>query len=361
MRVFLVVASCHPDYGGPAFLVTRLARELQEHGIQVFLWAPDGSAVTTPLLPASSKVERLNYGLRRALQAAQKVDVIHDNGIWLPHSYHLARYASRTGIPRIVSIHGMLDPWCLRHKRLKKALAWFWYQKSSLKNARVHHVTSEMEAIHVAKFRLGVRIATIPIGVDLEGLQTGNPSRNRLGGGVRTAVYLGRISPVKGLPMLVKAWDIVRPSGWRLRIAGPDECGHRGEIEGLIRAYGLGESVSISGPLQGIAKRAFLSDADLFILPSHSESFGLAIAEALGHHLPVLTTTAAPWAVLDAEACGWSVQPSVQALAKGLLQATSQDIETLSIMGTRGHQWVENNLRWGKIAKMFVTEYQKFH
>ena len=77
---------------------------------------------------------------------------------------------------------------------------------------------------------------------------------------------------------------------------------------------------------------AFL-DADLFVLPTHSESFGMVVAEALAHGLPVLTTTAAPWSILRERGCGWWVDATVDGIAEGLRQATSLDSETLRVDG----------------------------
>ena len=120
--------------------------------------------------------------------------------------------------------------------------------------------------------------------------------------------------------MLVKAWAQARPKGWNLWIAGPDEAGHRLEVEHAISAAGLTEIISFLGPLEGRAKQAAFCNADLFVLPSHSESFGMVIAEALAHRLPVLTTTATPWPMLRDYDCGWYVDRQSPALRKGYVR-----------------------------------------
>jgi glycosyltransferase involved in cell wall biosynthesis len=158
--------------------------------------------------------------------------------------------------------------------------------------------------------------------------------------------------------MLVEAWARVRPRGWKLRIAGPDEAGHRLQVEQSISAAGLGEIVSFLGPLEGQAKQAAFSDADLFVLPSHSESFGMVIAEALAHGLPVLTTTATPWPTLRDHDCGWCVDPSVAGLTEGLRQATSCGSETLRAMGERGQTFVAKEFGWARIATQFLEIYE---
>jgi glycosyltransferase involved in cell wall biosynthesis len=328
---------------------------LTEAGIEVGLWAPDQSAAITPLLPTQSPVQRLTGSASEALDSFGPPDVLHDNGMWLRHNHRLAQLAAKRGIPRIVSMRGMLEPWAINHKRLKKRLAWSLYQQRDLKQARCHHTTAEAEAANVRRLGLGVPVRVIPNGVEVPRLD-GN-TRSAHSGKQRTALFLGRIYPVKGLPMLVEAWARVRPAGWRLQIAGPDEAGHRAEIERVASAAGLNEIISFLGPLDGEAKQSALLSADLFVLPTHSESFGVVVGEALGWGLPVLTTTAAPWPMLLERGCGWRVDPTVDGLADGLRQATALDSKTLHAMGAKGRELVEAEFRWDHVAKQFAMLY----
>lgn len=291
-----------------------------------------------------------------ALERFGKADVIHDNGIWLCHNHRLAGIAAVSGVPRVVSTRGMLEPWAMNHKWAKKRLAWWLYQRRDLRRAACHHATAETEAAGVRHLGLGVPVRVIPNGVD--------PARGGsrlIGAGddrTKTALFLGRIYPVKGLPMLVDAWARVRPDGWNLRIAGPDEAGHRIEVEKAVATAGLDDAISFSGPLDGDKKEAALSRADLFILPSHSESFGMAVGEALAHSLPVLTTTAVPWPMLRASGCGWCVEPTVDGIAEGLRRATSLDLSALRAMGAKGRALVAAEFGWDLVAQQFVRLYE---
>jgi glycosyltransferase involved in cell wall biosynthesis len=171
-------------------------------------------------------------------------------------------------------------------------------------------------------------------------------------------VFLGRIYPVKGLPMLVEAWARVRPVNWSLVIAGPDEAGHRREVEAAVAASALGDVVSFPGAVAGEAKAQLLDAAELFVLPSHSESFGMALAEALAHATPVLTTTAVPWPSLETRQCGWRAAPTIEGLAEGLRIATAQSPETLRAMGAAGRELVESEYGWPRIANEFIALYE---
>jgi glycosyltransferase involved in cell wall biosynthesis len=257
----------------------------------------------------------------------------------------------------------MLEPWALSHKRLKKKIAWWLYQKRDLKLARCHVATGEAEARSLRRLGLEVPIATVPNGVDVPeercckvGLESLKAVRN---GRRRTALFLGRIYPIKGLPMLIEAWARVRPEGWLLRIAGPDEAGHQKQVQRAVSTAGLGESVSFVGPIDPQMKTAAFFDADLFVLPTHSESFGMAVAEALAHGMPVLTTTAAPWQILRDRGCGWWVDATIDGIAEGLQQATSLDPETLRAMGAKGRAFVVAEFGWKRIANLMLSTYEE--
>lgn len=357
MRVLITATSCRPHYGGPAFFIANLASTLAEAGARVSLWAADGSAPESPLLN-SDKVTRLDGPIQTLVDAMNDADVVHDHGIWLRHNHKISVLATQMDLARLVTTHGMLDPWCFEHKGLKKKLAWKIYQKNDLRQTSLLHATSDVEAANLEALDLGVPISIIPIGVDIpDGVSSRSHSEIRCP--ERVAVYLGRLHPVKGLPMLIEAWHRVRPSCWRLEIAGPDVASHRQSLEEAVSLAGLDNTISFVGPKSGTAKQSFLLDADLFILPSHSESFGLAIAEALAHGVPVLTTTAAPWSRLEELRCGWSVPPTVDALAHALRNATAKPQESLQEMGMRGRDWVKQNLGWGQIAAMFLDRYDE--
>lgn len=352
VRVFLAGTSLVRAYGGPAYSVSRLAVALAQAGVDVGLWAPDQSAATTPFLPAASAVQRLTGTEAVALDQFGKTDVLHDNGIWMAHNHKLAQLAARRGLPRMVSTRGMLEPWAVNHKRMKKRIAWMLYQQRDLTRARGLHATAETEADNLERLRLGIPLHVIPNGVDLPQTVTGHATNE-----LRTALFLGRIYPVKGLPMLIEAWERVRPTGWVLKIAGPEESGHRTLLEKQVSATNLGGNISFLGELDGQAKGAALFSADLLVLPTHSESFGMAVAEALAHGLPVLTTTGAPWPMLEQCDCGWRVAPTVDGIAEGLRQATSSDAGTLRAMGDRGRKLVAMEYAWEKVANQFVSLY----
>ncbi len=358
VKVLLTGTSLLPDYGGPAFSVTRLATALAEAGAEVGLWASDQSAAVTPLLPSESSVQRLAGTEAEALECFGRPNILHDNGIWLAHNHRLAVLAEKRAIPRVVSTRGMLEPWALSHKRFKKRLAWRLYQRSDLIQAQCHHTTAEVEARNLKHLQLGVPVIAVPNGVDVPEKPVGFEFEEAVRRGpARTALFLGRIYPVKGLPMLVEAWARVRPNGWRLQIAGPDEAGHQKEVEKAVFSAGLGDVISFTGPIAYQLKTPTFLNADLFVLPTHSESFGIVVAEALAHGVPVLTTRGAPWSLLPEAGCGWWVNANVDGIAEGLRRATSLDPKELREMGAKGRSLVITKFGWKRVADLILSMY----
>jgi glycosyltransferase involved in cell wall biosynthesis len=359
LKVFLSGTSLEHSYGGPAYTVARLAAALADEGVEVGLWAPDQTAHASSAADNAS-ISVLSGKVHNAFVTFGRPDIIHDNGIWWRHNHQLATISRRLGIPRVVSPRGMLEPWALQHKGLKKKIAWPLYQSRDLRSASLHHATTEAEASNILRMNLGVPATTIPNGVDMppEHMLRLAGRTKRAAGEIRTALFVGRIYPVKGLPLLVEAWARVMPGNWRLVIAGPDEAGHMSVVKRAADAAGIGDVVSFPGSVTGREKEELFANADLFILPTLSESFGVAVAEALSFGLPVLTTTGAPWPQLEMNGCGWRVEISADGLARGLRQATALDGNSLVAMGMRGRQLVDKEFRWPAVGARFAEAYE---
>jgi glycosyltransferase involved in cell wall biosynthesis len=142
-----------------------------------------------------------------------------------------------------------------------------------------------------------------------------------------------------------------------LRITGPDEAGHQKQVEKAVSGAGLSGVVSFTGPIEPHMKRSAFLEADLFVLPTHSESFGMVVVEALAHGVPVLTTTAAPWSILRERGCGWWVDATVDGIAEGLNQATNLDTKALRAMGAKGRAFVATEYSWKRIGDRMLWIY----
>jgi glycosyltransferase involved in cell wall biosynthesis len=340
-------------------------------GVEVELLALEyGGGRTAPMIPqkpvqttlvpccgALARRFRHSPGFEVALRksCAGKDTLLHDNGLWLPTNHAAARVAREMKIPFIISPRGMLTPWAMRFHGFKKRLAWLLYQRRDLQSARVLHATSRQEAKEFRALGLTQPIAIIPNGVDVpfQKSEIGNRKSE-----IRTALFLSRIHPKKGLLDLAEAWNMVRPSGWRMVIAGGDEDGHLAEVKAEIRKQKLENSFEFIGEVADEKKWDLYRSADLFVLPTKSENFGIVIAEALACGLPVITTRDTPWEELRQRQCGWWVEIGARPLADALDEAIQLTDEERRAMGLRGRKLVEDNYTWSAAAKKMFAVYQ---
>lgn len=372
LRAIHTVGSLLKSAGGPTRTVTALCQTVARLGVQVDLisqtWTyltddenliPPPDHVTTFLAPAyrlpwQGKLWSPAFrGLVDRACNKQGAVLLHDHGLWLPTNHSAAIVARSRGIPLIISPRGMLQPWALNHRALKKQLAWVLYQRRDLQSAQVLHATAPHEAENLRRIGLTQPIAVIPNGVDLpSGVEP-----LRWTEGHRLALFLSRVHPVKGLLNLVDAWGMVRPAGWRMLIAGPDEDGHRAVVEERIRAAGLMADFEFVGPVDGERKAELYRKVHIFVLPSFTENFGVVVAEALAHGIPVVTTRGTPWSDLVSQDCGWWVETSPESLAEALRAATDLSDADRLAMGERGRTYVQR-YNWEAIAKDTLALYR---
>ncbi len=298
------------------------------------------------------------YGALNAVHGNSQISIIHQHGIWLLVCHGVTNFANSNQIPLIIAPRGMLEPWALNHSKWKKALAWKIYQKRDLLRATAFHATAQAEADSIRRLGFKQPIAVIPNGVQVpKPVECNYEKEGSPKGRVRTALFLSRINPKKGLLMMLDAWKRVAPEGWRLVIAGNDDSHHLPVVERKIRELRLEYHVDIVGPLFGAAKERAYRDANLFVLPSYSENFGIVVAEALSYGVPVLTTTGCPWQELESHDCGWWVEPTHAGIEACLSSALGTKGEELRAMGRRGRALVEAKYQWPGIAERMLEFY----
>ena len=358
IRALHTTASLHVDNGGPPRTICALASGLGRLGHEVAVLALSRGGETNTIQPDAAAattifVEPGRGAARRYRHAAEswQPHLVHDHGLWLPTNHAASRAAQASRVPLVVSVRGMLEPWARRHRRLKKAAAWWAYQRRDLAGAAMVHATAPSEASNLRAAGLTMPIVIVPNGVEVPAPTLPRPRSER-----RRALFLSRVHPIKGLPMLLDAWAAVAPEGWDLMIAGPDEGGHRAELEILAARLGL-EGVSFFGAIHDDAKWDLYRSADLFVLPTYSENFGVVVAEALAAGVPVLTTTGAPWSELVSHRCGWWVEPEPRALREALGAALAAPDLQRAEMGARGRALIVEAYGWPGIAARMAEAY----
>lgn len=292
-------------------------------------------------------------GMRRTL-ADLKPSVTDVQGLWTYPSLANLRHHRRCGTPYVITPRGMLDPWARTRSRWKKKAVRLWFEDEHLANAACLRATADMEAGHFRSFGLKNPIAIVPNGVHVPTDLAPRPEGDR-----RRLLFLSRIHPKKGLPYLLRSWAALEceiPS-WDLVIAGPDELNHTSEMKAFANQLGL-KNVLWQQAVHGKAKSELYRSADLFVLPTHAENFGLVIAEALAHEVPVITTRNAPWLGLKEHRCGWWIDLDEVRLRETLSEAATLPREELHVMGARGRAWMARDYGWDSVCERMLSLYE---
>lgn len=381
MKIIFTVADLQPESGGPSRSVSALAETVAELGIEVGVVAQEYGGKSAPMMPQknvettlvpcrSSFAKKLRRSssfkaaLRNICGGGRGKVLVHDNGLWLPTNHASARVAREMQIPFVISPRGMLTPWAMRFHGFKKRLAWRLYQRRDLQSARVLHATARQEAAEFRALGLTQPIAVIPNGVELP--EPRKPETGNRKPEIKTVLFLSRIHPKKGLLDLVAAWAVIQKaeSGklktekWRVVIAGGDENGHLETVKAESKKLKLENEFEFVGEIADEQKWNLYRRADLFVLPTRSENFGIVIAEALACGVPVITTRGTPWEELTTRQCGWWVEIGTDPLAKALREAMNLSDEERCAMGLRGRKLIEENYTWPAAAKKMAAVYR---
>lgn len=361
MRQLHIVQSISKNFGGLGTAAFDYSKALSNSGINIKLFVLDGPRQELEMGDLEQNFEVLGSSFLNPFTLFMELrgcifsggfDVIHLHGTWSPHLFFACMWGLSKGSKVIVSPHGCLEPWALAHKKLKKRLALFLYQKWIFKSASLIFATAMQEMNSIRSLGIETPVAVLPIGVDLPELQLRNSD------GVNRLLFLSRIHPIKGIGNLVAAWEKIRRPNWRLIIAGPDEDGHLLKIVEQVKALGLEEDFEFPGMLTGKAKEDMFAKSKIFVLPTYSENFGIVVAEALAHELPVITTTGTPWEILLEFGCGWWVAPTVDEIARAITLAIDLSDAELGEMGKKGRRLVGERFSWDSIGISAVAAYE---
>lgn len=284
-------------------------------------------------------------------------NIIHVNCCWLPCSALTQKWAQALGYKVILSPHGMLEPWIVaRHYWTKKVPALLLYQRAAIKNADYLHSTAESEKANLLKLGYNKKIEIIANGIDINSIQLKSTWKKN-----KKILFLSRIHIKKGIEFLLDAISKLKDKlqGYTIYIAGEGEVKYIQSLKEKAEVLGINNLIFFCGGVYGEKKWKLFREADLFILPTYSENFGIVVAEALASGTPVITTKGTPWQELETEHCGWWTEigskPTIDAL-KSFLLCSEKDLE---YMGKNGRLLIEKKYSAKKIAEDMLTLYQK--
>ncbi len=349
MKILHVISSLSRSAGGPARSVQGLAAAECAAGADAWVWPIHGG-------------EPWIEGVRAWKAEGHKIeefDLVHLHGLWSPDLHKVAVSCRNAHVPYVIAPRGMLEPWSLRQKWLKKRAARFLYQDRDLHNAIALHATAESEA---AQFRkLGFKNKTIisPNGVNLPSAL----EKPAAGKSERRLLFVSRMHPKKGVIELAEAFAKVGAEfpGWRLELVytlnGETEQTYETQVKARVAELGIADRVAFTGPLDDDAKWSAYQCADVFVLPTYSENFGIVVAEALFAGVPSITTKGTPWEGLEENHCGWWIDlPPRDSLVNALRSAFALSDEERHAMGEAGRTWAERDFSWNAIGRKMVEE-----
>ena len=294
-------------------------------------------------------------------------DIVHIHAVFAHATCAAARACCRAGIPYIVRPLGTLEPWSMRQKPVRKQIAWRLLFRRVLTQATAIHYTTEQEREWTER-SLGLRKGlVVPNGVDeslLEVQPTGQFRKaHGIPAGAPVLLTLSRLHPKKGLDLLLQVFVDLKTRGplaaCHLVIAGDGERNYVNELREIIRGTPAESFVHWVGWLEGDAKLHALAEADLFVLSSFQENFGIGAVEAMACGTPALLSRQVGLAAeVLANRAGWIVNLDAAGLGGGLAEAASNPAE-LAARGAAARALVRERFTWPRIAQEWIALYRK--
>lgn len=365
-----IVPSLDDRHGGPSRSVRALANALARAGTPTALLTTAEPAETPQVSPGPGATVRVfaraaPRALGRSPELAAHLattgyDCLHYHSLWLLSLRYALAASRRTGAPLVISPRGMMSPWAWSHHRLRKRLAELFVHPDALHAAAGWHATSAEEAGDIRRLGFLQPICVAPNGVELPAADHLASARAHWHEALpllrdrRVALFYSRFHRKKRLRELLDLWLSTDRADWLLLIAGLPEEYSVAEVAGWIAAAGAGDRVAVC---DGTGRPPPYAAASLFLLPSHSENFGLVVAEALAAGVPALVTDSTPWRGLAPEQAGWCEPWS--GFPAALARALATDAVALEAMGGRGRAWMARDFSWDQAAGRLQDFYRQ--
>ena len=385
MKVLNVIETLAPNYGGPVTVVTQLAEAEAQSGLDVEILTTNadmpsgryceagrstlnGGTVPVTYCSVQLNILRLSAGIASFLHRnSKRFDIIHVHGLYrFPQSY-AAAFARNTNKPYVITPHGALDPFLYARSSRSLALKRIyerWVDFPNLNGASALHFTTEDERQLVSRLGLQAPSFVAPNGLNWKPYEI-LPPRGALRARYGLAdgpliLFLGRLHLKKGLPILIDAVNVVRRrhSDVRLLIAGPESGEYGRVIREQTSQLGMADTTIFSGPLYGADVTQAYVDADVFALPSHTENFGMTVAEAMACATPVVISDQVNiHAEVTSAGAGIVTHCDANEVAAAL-SSLLDDRTRRQSMGQAGRRLVQGRYSWPSIVQTITHEYE---
>ncbi|NIJ53721.1 glycosyltransferase [Dyadobacter arcticus] len=365
--------------GGPARIIYDHTTEVLAQGHQVDILSPMTPGEKMYMVPDGARLIECartsplsNYYREFSTEMYQflkkhihEYDVIHMHGIW--HFGSLAPFLIPNNAVKVITIHGLLDKWAIAHSKWKKQLVTLLYQKRLLGKADLIQINNTDEEEDVIRY-LGYRpknMVIVPNGMklsDYESLPAKGTFRakNQITSDQQMILFMGRLNIKKGLDLLLPAFKQIQeqlPTAI-LILAGPND-GYQAETEDFIQRNNLDDRIKLVGMLTDTLKKEALADADLFVLPSYSEGFSIAVLEAMTCKIPTVVSDRVGFGdYIRRYESSYFTPLSSEGVAAGILKIL-QDKSYAEELRNRAYRMVTENFDIKVVANHLLEEYKK--
>lgn len=375
MKILHVISGLGRGSGGPSRSCQGLVAAECAAGVDAWIWPIGGGK---PWVDGVRAISCRIDDVAELRETIRGFSLVHIHGLWDLRLHKVAAACRREGIKYIVAPRGMLEPWSLKQKWLKKRIARLVYQDRDLRGAAALHATAESEAEQFRRLGFKNPVIVSPNGVNVPNFDVGSKQSTlelqlgtRTNADVRRALFVSRMHPKKGVLELVEGWEKIFNAemqrgrdgcGWVCElvytVSGDLEREYEARVKARVKELGMQDQFIFTGALNDDEKWKAYARASLFVLPTYSENFGIVVAEALWAGVPVITTKGTPWHELETCRAGWWIDlPPTASLGRALSEAMGKSMEDLAEMGRRGRQLVEEKYTWPAVVKPIIKGY----
>lgn len=334
MRICLVTEYYRPNYGGQYTAVQNIAKICEFQNLNY------------NIIHKESKIYKNKILLDKLIL---NCDIIHFFGGWTFFYLKIHKIALNFNKKIIIHSMGLFEPKSFEQKRLKKKIAWNLYQKQMLIDADLIHCGSSIEEKNLKKLNINFKTVILPFSIKKKNIKKKISKKIN-----QRCIFFSRLHNQKGLDNLIRAWQVINNKNWKLDIVG------FGNANFYIRKFKLykNKNIRFLKPVVTENKKFKLFDQyDFLALPSLSESFGLAILEALARRIAVLTTNKTPWEDIQKKNCGWVINDSLIELKLVLNQIFNLPHKEIYLKKKNTIK-VVNNFYIQKVSKLYLKSYK---
>lgn len=372
MKILHVIRDLSRATGGPVNALKGLAEAQAALGHEVTIVTTNSGV--DQVIPANTLVHRVparsggrlwSHGIKRCLESVVPgIDIVHAHMVWDYPVWEAARQAHHFGKPFVLRPCGHLEAWSLSQKRFKKMLCLRTLGKALFSASAIHY-TSEQERANSLAITHGIRGIVVPLGVLPEFAVPAEPtSFARRFDELREkqiVLFLGRLHPKKRPELVIDAFAAVAGDDPRrhLVLAGPSDDSYRQKLTARAKSRGIGNRVTFTGLLNQDGVRDAIAAADVFVLPSNQENFGISVVEAMAGSCPVVISSHIGIALEVVANDAGIVCPMQPIDISASLRRILTDGALRRRMGTNGHNLVMSRFTWPRVADTLLESYSK--